>query len=195
MLLEVAQAEVDACWQGEPGNKLQQYIALLVSTGQKHNLVGNTEPDFVRNWLIGESIASWIIAQKPSAFMDVGSGAGLPGVVWAILASGREGTRILVESRAKRAAFLRWIAGQLQLELRVIEDRVENLDLAASVVTSRAVFRPDKVLTALGPSAEHSMVLSGGETEPDSVEAWELGVCGIYRWQTHVSYVRTYHKV
>lgn len=70
--------------------------------------------------------------------LDVGSGGGLPGVVLAIMAPGWDVT--CVDAVAKKAAFVRQVAGQLKLpNLRAAHARVEQLQAAPfDVITSRA---------------------------------------------------------
>lgn len=76
--------------------------------------------------------------------VDVGSGAGLPGVVLAIL-SGRPTT--FVESQRKRAAFLEQVCVEVGLDAEVLAERAENVgrtDLreASGTVVARALAEP-----------------------------------------------------
>ena len=74
---------------------------------------------------------------KPARLLDVGSGAGLPGVVIAICCP--ELQVDCVDTVGKKAAFIQQVAAQLQLpNLRGIHDRVENLAGPYDVVCSRA---------------------------------------------------------
>jgi len=103
------------------------------------NLVGPaTLPDF---W----NRHAWDSAQlarldpDAKAWADLGAGAGLPGVVLAILGKGRAGFHVhLVESMAKRCRFLSEVVTELALPATIHNTRAENLDLAVDSVTARA---------------------------------------------------------
>ena len=73
---------------------------------------------------------------------DIGSGAGLPGLIWAIAEPQRQ--FVLVEPRKKRVVFLREVASRLQLENLEIreerqEDLVKDLEKQLAVVACRAL--------------------------------------------------------
>jgi 16S rRNA (guanine527-N7)-methyltransferase len=90
-------------------------------------------------------------ALRPTGFtMDIGSGAGFPGIPLKIIFP--EMPMILVESRRKRANFLKSVAGALKLErLEIINARAE--DLARSEARLLASF--DQVIfKAVGPLAQ-----------------------------------------
>lgn len=120
---------------------MERYRALLVEWSGRMNLVGPSAlEDF---WLrhafdcaqllpLGEGARRWL---------DVGSGAGLPGVVLAILARDKLGMTVqLVETLQKRSVFLRAVADALDLPARVHTGRIEMLELdRPDVVTARAV--------------------------------------------------------
>lgn len=86
-----------------------------------------------------------LAALAPAAmrWVDLGSGAGLPGLVIACLLAGRAGARVdLVESNAKKCAFLRHVIADLALPARVHCGRIEAVvpDLETpDVVTARAL--------------------------------------------------------
>ncbi len=74
---------------------------------------------------------------RPTRLLDVGSGAGLPGVVVAICCP--EVQVDCVDTVGKKAAFVQQVAAQLRLpNLRGIHERVENLDGPYDVICSRA---------------------------------------------------------
>ena len=79
------------------------------------------------------------LAPEALTWVDLGAGAGLPGVVLAILGQGRTGFHVdLVESMAKRCRFLLEVVRGLNLPATVRHDRAENLDLDVDIVTARA---------------------------------------------------------
>ncbi|HEV2533018.1 MAG TPA: 16S rRNA (guanine(527)-N(7))-methyltransferase RsmG [Phenylobacterium sp.] len=118
---------------------LERFRTLLGEWNAVMNLVGpSTLPDF---W----NRHAWDSAQllkldgAARTWADLGAGAGLPGVVLAILGKGREGFHAhLVESMAKRCRFLSEVVAELDLPATIHNARAENLDLAVDSVTARA---------------------------------------------------------
>lgn len=103
------------------------YYEQLVTANQKTNLTGITEPHqvLVKHFLDSLAVLSW----NPSLtgpLLDVGSGAGLPGIPLKIA---RPELQVqLLDSAQKRVAFLRAVAGQLCLPgLAVLHGRAEDL--------------------------------------------------------------------
>ena len=118
---------------------LERYRQLLVEWNAVMNLVGPaTLADF---WNRHAWDSAQLLKLDPQArtWADLGAGAGLPGVVLAILGKGRPGFHVhLVESMAKRCRFLSEVVEALDLPASVRHDRAENLDLAVDIVTARA---------------------------------------------------------
>jgi 16S rRNA (guanine527-N7)-methyltransferase len=80
------------------------------------------------------------LAPNARTWVDIGAGAGFPGVVLAILLKREAGAKVhLVESQAKRCRFLSEVVTTLGLPAEVHNARAEDLKLSADVVTARAV--------------------------------------------------------
>ncbi|MBH98896.1 MAG: 16S rRNA (guanine(527)-N(7))-methyltransferase RsmG [Rhodospirillaceae bacterium] len=158
-------------------DSLTEFLSLLIKWNEVHNLTAVTKPhDMIERHLV-ESLALSSFLQG-NRIADVGSGAGIPGIPLAITEPQRQFT--LIESRAKRASFLRHVSGKLGLKNILVEHvRVEELspELPFETVCARAVaplkdllkltknlFRPETVLLALtGESFEgDSATLEGG---------------------------------
>ncbi|THD74280.1 MAG: 16S rRNA (guanine(527)-N(7))-methyltransferase RsmG [Phenylobacterium sp.] len=118
---------------------LERYRVLLGEWNAVMNLVGpSTLPEF---WNRHAWDSAQLLKLDPRArtWADLGAGAGLPGMVLAILGKGRPGFHVhLVESMAKRCRFLSEVVGELALPATVHTARAENLDLAVDSVTARA---------------------------------------------------------
>jgi 16S rRNA (guanine527-N7)-methyltransferase len=118
---------------------LQVYGQLLASANAQMNLVGPaTLDDFWDRHVLdcGQLVG---LVPEASHWADLGSGAGLPGIVVAILLKGRRGARVdLIESRAGRSRFLSQAVAALALPAQVHNVRAESLSLAVDVVTARA---------------------------------------------------------
>ncbi len=118
-----------------------RYRELLAEGNARMNLVGPSA--LAQFWPRHAWDGAQLLQLAPEAlrFADLGSGAGLPGVVLAIALKGREGARVtLVDSLAKRCRFLQEVVDELALPAEVVHARVEDAPVpAVDVVTARAV--------------------------------------------------------
>lgn len=118
-----------------------RYRELLGEANAHMNLVGPSA--LAEFWPRHAWDGAQLLRFAPAArrFADLGSGAGLPGVVLAIALKGREGAQvILVESLVKRCRFLQAVVDELQLPAQVVHARAENAPaFPVDVVTARAV--------------------------------------------------------
>ncbi|MCW3797729.1 16S rRNA (guanine(527)-N(7))-methyltransferase RsmG [Sphingomonas sp. BN140010] len=124
--------------------KLVRYVELLASESERQNLIAASTMDQVWDRHILDSAQLLRFAKPQADWIDVGSGAGLPGLVLAIL-----GVRsiTLVEPRRLRADFLIRCADALALtNVRVVMDKVDRFSGRADAVTARAVARTSKLL-------------------------------------------------
>jgi 16S rRNA (guanine527-N7)-methyltransferase len=130
--------------------KISTHLDLLLKWNQRMNLTGVRDPDTIVTRHFGESLFTAITlfgatpAGAPRA-IDVGSGAGFPGLPMKIYAPGLRLT--LIESSQKKSAFLKEaIRANTFTELDVFTGRAERYESRAEVVTLRAVERFDSVL-------------------------------------------------
>jgi 16S rRNA G527 N7-methylase RsmG len=90
-------------------------------------------------------------------FLDLGSGAGFPGLVLAIMAAEHGGTRhTLIESDTRKAAFLREVARETGVAVEIVAGRIELPQTTASVgevncVTARALAPLPRLLPLVAP--------------------------------------------
>lgn len=149
---------------------LVRYRALLEEGAAVMNLVGPaTLPDFWRRHAL-DSAQLLALAPEARTWADLGTGAGLPGVVLAILLKGREGAKVwLVDSLAKRCRFLQQVIEALDLPAEVINARAETVAPPAEVVTARACAPLDRLLTFAWPSLKGGAL--GLFLKGESVEA------------------------
>lgn len=124
-------------------DRLLAYRALISKWNRVYNLTAVRDPaDMLYQHLL-DSIAVIAplrrqIADRPARLLDVGSGAGLPGVVLATLLRTIDVT--CVDAVSKKASFVRQVAAELQLSnLHAAHQRVEAYEAEAfDVITSRA---------------------------------------------------------
>ncbi|HEY9164032.1 MAG TPA: 16S rRNA (guanine(527)-N(7))-methyltransferase RsmG [Magnetovibrio sp.] len=125
--------------------RLQIYADLLVKWQAKINLVGpDTIPELWSRHMLDSAQLEPLIEQG-SKVADLGSGAGFPGLVLAIMRVDLDVH--LVESDQRKCAFLREVNRATQANATVHTARIEALEpLQADVVTSRALAGLDKLL-------------------------------------------------
>ena len=132
--------EVASAIFGQAAAKAEQYARRLAGPGVDHGLIGPNEiPRVWERHLLNCAVVASLVP-GPCSLADLGSGAGLPGIVLALLLPGSSVT--LLEPMARRAAFLEECVNELGLgNVRVWRARAEELagTLAVDVVTARAV--------------------------------------------------------
>jgi len=123
-------------------DQLLAYLALIQKWNQVYNLTSVRDPAEMLSHHLLDSLAivnplRRQLQGRAARLLDVGSGAGLPGVVLAICCP--ELAVDCVDTVAKKAAFIQQAAAQLKLpKLRGLHDRVERLAGPYDVISSRA---------------------------------------------------------
>lgn len=129
---------LDVSYGDEAISKLVDYLALLQEWNKTHNLTAVDDLDEMLSIHVFDS-ASIKPYIKGATLLDVGSGAGLPGMVLAILSPALSVTS--VESRNKKAQFQMFAANKLKLKNFTVENiRIEDYSPKEKfgMVTSRA---------------------------------------------------------
>lgn len=139
-------------------DKFATYLALLEKWQKSVNLVARTtlEIAWQRHILDSGQLARYLPAGCKT-ILDVGSGAGFPGLVLSIM---QDATVHLVESDYKKTVFLQTVIRELSLSAIVHNDRIESLpDMAPDVITARAFAPLGKAITLLAPHMAADTVL------------------------------------
>jgi 16S rRNA (guanine527-N7)-methyltransferase len=112
---------------------LLAYLALLIKWNRVYNLTAIRDQDRMVSHHILDSLA--VLSHLPDGnVVDVGSGAGLPGIPIAIASVGRPVT--LLDSNHKKSAFLNQVVAELGLsDVRVVTERVESYHPAQTFTT------------------------------------------------------------
>ena len=149
--------------------RVQRYISLLEVWNKKLNLTSVREPAQMVERHIGESFYMGHLLPQFQTLLDLGSGAGFPGLPISLLRP--ESDVMLAEAHVKKAVFLReavWMTGS---HARVWAHRVEEMerDYRFDVVTLRAVDNMPNALTLAMERIEPGGTLAfftaqGGET-------------------------------
>ena len=121
----------------ETFEKLNVYAELLKAESQRQNLISASTLDHLwdRHILDSAQLARFE-PYAGASWLDIGSGAGLPGIVIACLV---DGPVTLVEPRRLRADFLQAAIGELDLRAIAIPTKVERVTGQFDVITARAV--------------------------------------------------------
>lgn len=128
--------ELLAYFQGRE-DQIQRYAQLLTGAGIERGLIGPKEGDRIWERHIANCIPITTIIPQGVRVVDIGSGAGLPGVV---IALARPDLKVsLVEPLQRRVDFLNEIVTELGLNVEVIRGRAERVKKQFEVVTARAV--------------------------------------------------------
>lgn len=121
----------------ETEQKLQDFTALVLRWNDTINLISKQSMPNVWHRHILDSAQIFPHAIQNGPWLDLGSGAGFPGIVMAIMGA-RQMT--LVESDQRKAAFLREAGRVLDLDITVVSKRIEALaPQHAGIITARAL--------------------------------------------------------
>ena len=118
--------------------KIDWFIDEIKKTNKITNLVGSSTLNNAWDRHICDSLQlSPLIKNKKSSILDMGTGAGLPGMALAILGY----TNItMVDSKTKKISFVQHALNKLNLQANTVNERLENIDLPHfSFITSRAL--------------------------------------------------------
>ena len=154
---------------------VEAFRCLLVRANQQMNLVGDAtlEQFWVRHFVDSAQLL-WF-SPSSTIWADLGSGAGLPGVILAILLKGRPGSTVhLIESMAKRCRFLSEVVQALDLPAVVHNGRAEALKLNVEMVTARAWAPLERLLGYAEPyfaRGARGLFLKGADVDSEIVQA------------------------
>jgi 16S rRNA (guanine527-N7)-methyltransferase len=133
---------------GDNFAKATRYAELLATVGVERGLIGPREVDRIWDRHVLNCAAVAELLEPQERVVDIGSGAGLPGIPLALVRGDIAVT--LVEPLLRRSDFLSEVVGELELEVAVVRGRAEEKTVrddvgGADVVTSRAVASLDKL--------------------------------------------------
>jgi len=179
-------SEYNCVSSNEMSNSIRRYISLLLLWNRRISLTTVTAPTEIVRFHFGESVfAASVVPISCGRLVDVGSGAGFPGLPLRLASA--EIRVVLIESNSKKAAFLSEVARELALSgVEVFRGRMSELSNPTDkfdFVTARAVGKHYELLTwAHGRLRESGkVVLWLGQEGVEAVS----GVGG-WKWQTPV---------
>jgi 16S rRNA (guanine527-N7)-methyltransferase len=157
----------------EQFEQLNLFHEWLVGAGVERGLVGPREASRMWDRHINNCAVMDSAVSKGKSVLDVGSGAGLPGIPLAIVRPDLKVT--LLEPLARRVDFLNETVEALGLSARVfvVRGRAEDYKSQADVVTSRAVAALPKLLGWCWPLAKEEVLAMKGSQAQAEVQAAE----------------------
>jgi 16S rRNA (guanine527-N7)-methyltransferase len=134
----------------ETMEKLSGFAALVEKWTARINLISKSSIPDIWERHIMDSVQLFDLAPARGHWVDLGSGGGFPGIVIAILTQATDNPHrvTLVESDLRKGTFLRAAIRELDLQARVVSDRIEKCDpLRADILSARALAELEKLLT------------------------------------------------
>jgi 16S rRNA (guanine527-N7)-methyltransferase len=161
-------------------HRLARYADLLALWQRSKNLVAPSTLPALWSRHFADSAQLCALAPEARLWLDLGSGAGFPGLVVAILQSGKPNFRMhLVESNHKKCAFLAEVARETAAPVDIHAIRIEDLDESAKtlrpdVVSARALAPLPRLLDLASPffgEKTRGLFLKGRDAETEIAEA------------------------
>jgi 16S rRNA (guanine527-N7)-methyltransferase len=143
----------------ETSARLDRFVDLLLTTQRHTNLISRSSIPTLWTRHVADSLQLLELAKpvsKPPVWLDLGAGGGFPGVVIACVLAEIPGACIhLIESNAKKAAFLRNAVGEIGLPGIVHPGRIEvlgsKLGQSTDVITARALAPLHELCALIAP--------------------------------------------
>lgn len=139
-----------ARWGGAAIDRLSRFREMLEVENTRQNLVAASTLDvvWVRHLLDSAQLVPIVdgIAEG-GEWVDIGSGAGLPGLVVACL---QDRHVHLIEPRRRRTEFLTWVANELKINVSIVQREAASYRLPkrpAAIVSARAVASLEKIFS------------------------------------------------
>ena len=134
-------------------SSLKKYEQILKETNKKFNLIGSSTVENIwnRHFLDSSQVID-LIEENDKTLIDIGSGAGFPGLILAILANDRK--KIinikLIEKSPKKVKFLKQIINELNLNVEVMNKNIFEYSnkLSSDILVTRA-FKPLEIILKL----------------------------------------------
>ena len=161
----------------ETAGKFAVYLTLLQKWNARTNLTAIRDEEGILSRHFLESIlCAYSLPENVSSLLDLGSGAGFPGIPIALIR--KEISVTLAESQNKKAAFLREAVRTLNLETKVHAARAETLQVTFDAVTLRAVDNRSQAIPAaidhLNPSGWLAILTTTEDVEPIQAQAHQF---------------------
>jgi 16S rRNA (guanine527-N7)-methyltransferase len=155
--------------------KLKIYHKFLIEKNKTLNLIGKNTEKSIFSRHFKDSAQIYDLIDKKLDIIDIGSGAGFPGIIVKILMENENlsGNVILIEKSPKKSKFLRELCIKLDLKIKIENKRLEIYDFAEiSTVVSRAFKSTLETINILYKNIENikELVLLKGKTYQQEID-------------------------
>ena len=155
--------------------KLNKYKEFLLSSNKSLNLIGKTTENHVFTRHFIDSAQIYDLIEDKSEIIDLGSGAGFPGVILKILMDNNKivGNITLIDKSPKKCKFLQDLSDKLGLTLKIVNLKIENFNFnKTSTVVSRAFKKTVDTIDILLKNNDkiRNIILIKGKTYQQEIE-------------------------
>jgi 16S rRNA (guanine527-N7)-methyltransferase len=155
--------------------KLNKYKDFLISSNKLLNLIGKTTENDIFSRHFTDSAQIYDLIEDKSEIIDLGSGAGFPGVILKILMDYNQidGNITLIEKSPKKCKFLQDLSDKLDLKIKIVNLKIENFKLnKISTIVSRAFKNTVETIDILFKNNDkiESVILLKGKTYQQELE-------------------------
>ena len=155
--------------------KLNKYKDFLISSNKLLNLIGKTTENHIFSRHFTDSAQIYDLIEDKSEIIDLGSGAGFPGVILKILMDYNkvDGNITLIEKSPKKCKFLEDLTDKLDLKIKIVNLKIENFKLnKISTIVSRAFKNTVDTMDTLFKNNDkiESIILLKGKTYQQELE-------------------------
>ena len=166
--------------------RLDAMDRVLIDWSERHNLIARStiKDRWERHFLYSAQLEP-LLPKGIKTIVDMGSGAGFPGLVLAAMLAEKNVSVTLIESTQKKAAFLSEAANAMGLSnLKVVPSRIESVKLGFTpdIITARALARLDKLLAygaEIAGKTTRYFLLKGQDVEGEltaAAKSWHMEV-------------------
>ena len=155
--------------------KLNKYNDFLLSSNKLLNLIGKTTENHIFSRHFTDSAQIYDLIEDKSEIVDLGSGAGFPGVILKILMDNNKiaGNITLIDKSPKKCKFLQDLSDKLGLTLKIVNLKIENFKFnKISTIVSRAFKKTVDTIDILFKNNDkiRSIILMKGKTYQHELE-------------------------
>jgi 16S rRNA (guanine527-N7)-methyltransferase len=155
--------------------KLNIYNDFLLENNKLLNLIGKTTESNIFSRHFTDSAQIYDIIEDKSEIVDIGSGAGFPGVIIKILMDSKkvEGNVVLIDKSPKKCEFLNDLSSKLDIKLKIQNVKLEDYKFSKiSTIVSRAFKKAIETIDILFKNNDkiRTIILMKGKTYQQELE-------------------------
>ena len=155
--------------------KLNKYKDFLLTSNKSLNLIGKTTENQIFTRHFADSAQIYDLIEDKSEIIDLGSGAGFPGILLRILMDDKKitGNITLIDKSSKKCKFLQDLSDKLSLTLNIVNLKIENYKFdKISTVVSRAFKKTIDTIDILFKNNDkiRNIILIKGKTYQQELE-------------------------